>query len=83
MTAELDPNPDAPDPGEPFSKWLQLLRGTVRPVITLGVVGTVLWAFVVIIVRNGLSQDLTSSLVATVVGITGTIVGVWFGSRNK
>lgn len=82
-TAETDPNPDQPDPGEPFSKFLQVLRGAVRPIVTLALVGALVIAFLRVLWTAALPQDTLVSIVVGFIATVGTVVGVWFGARNR
>jgi len=78
----LDPNPDQLDTGEPFSHWLQLLRGSVRPLVILVLVAVLAWAFVFIVMAKELSTEIMTGIVVGVTGMAGTVVGVWFGQRK-
>ena len=80
--APHDPNPDQLDQGEPFSHWLQLLRGSVRPFVTLALVAVLAWAFVFIVLTKELSTEILTGIVVGVTGMAGTVVGVWFGQRK-
>ena len=63
---------DMPEVGEPFSRFLQLLRGSVRPVVTVGVLVIASWLIMLARVVPDWYQTL-------VVGI----VMFWFGQRSK
>ena len=73
MSTEHTPiMPDQPDPGEPFSRFLQLLRGGVRPVLTL--IGFI-----------ALTAGFLSSKVAadTYVPMVSMMIAFWFATRNR
>ena len=78
----VDPNPDALDVGEPFSHFLQLLRGSVRPMVTLGLTAVLAAAFVYIVWTKDLATEVLTGIVVGVTGMVGTVVGVWFGQRR-
>ena len=70
--APTAPNPDRPDPGEPFNVFLQVLRGAVRPVVTLLVLGVASWLVLRVVTVPEWYQTMAVSLVS-----------YWFGQRNK
>ena len=81
-TPPVDPNPDVQDVGEPFSHYLQLLRGSVRPLVTLGLVAVLGWAFTYAVAKDILSDDTLTNVVVAVISMATTVVGVWFGQRR-
>lgn len=77
-----DPNPDERDPGEPFSHYLQVLRGSVRPVVTLLLVVAMVSAFGFVVLKKELTSDVLVGIVMGVTNMASTVVGVWFGQRK-
>ena len=78
----VDPNPDALDPVEPFSKFLQLLRGSVRPLVTLIYVTAQVVAFGYVMFTKDVPQEVLMGLILGVTKGASTVVGVWFGARK-
>ena len=83
LPASVDTNPDAPDPGEPFSKFLQLLRGSVRPVVTSILVGAFTAGFLRAIWSIDLPKDVWTGIVVGFSNLVSMAVGVYFGQRNR
>ena len=77
-----DPNPDQQDPGEPFSHLLQILRGSVRPLVTLILVGALTTAFMYVVLIRDLSIEVLTGIVVSLTSMATTVVGVWFGQRR-
>lgn len=82
-TLPTDPNPDQPDPGEPFSHYLQLLRGSVRPVVTALLAGAFTAAFLRAIWAIDLPKDVWTGVIVGFSNLVSMAMGVYFGQRNK
>ena len=72
-----------------MEKWLNLIRGLTRPLVTLGVVGT-LMALMVRIFWHATVPPLTApslpvevyiALISSFTTTVGLIIAFWFGSR--
>lgn len=60
--------------------WLNSL--TIKGSITVLVVSAISFAFVYIIIKYPLPQDVLNMIVGGVMTMGGTIVGVWFGTQS-
>lgn len=81
--AEPPLNPDMPDNGEPFSKGLQVLRGTVRPLVVLILLSALTAAFLKIVWSVTLPEAVTTGIVVGFSNLASGLIGMWFGARNK
>ena len=81
-TPPQDPNPDALDPGEPFSHFLQLLRGSVRPLATLTLLTALTVAFIRIIWTQTLAEAVITGIVVGFSNLASGLIGMWFGQRR-
>lgn len=81
MISSIDPDPNALDYGEPFSKFLQLLRGSIRPGITLILAGAITVAFLKILWTVNLPMDVLTGVILGFSNLVSMAVGVWFGGR--
>ena len=57
------------------------VRGLIRPVVTLLLVGVLAALTVLLVLRFG-SATMADRLVEAVIGVTLIVVGFWFGSRK-
>lgn len=63
-------------------KLLAFIRGIVRPVATLTVVFVLAWGFIEVLSSKPLPGEIYVGIISAFLGITGTVIGVWFGGRN-
>ena len=79
----LDPNPDARDPGEPFSHFLQLLRGSVRPLITGLFAAVLAVGFLRVLLTVVLPMEAYTGLVRVFEDLMMAVAGFYFGQRTR
>lgn len=64
-----------------MDKWLDLIRGCIRPYISVtgwtAFLAIAIWAAI-----KYLDATLAREVIVGFIGIVGTIVGVWLGSRT-
>jgi len=63
-----------------MEKWLDILRGAVRPVLGLGVIWTIV-GLTIYLVAKFASPELARDFAMFILGTGATITGVYFGER--
>ena len=62
-------------------KILEVIRGLVRPILTFGIVGSLV-ALAIILALRYADKDVAIPLIMFLTGAGATILGYWFGERK-